>query len=171
MTEQLPYTVVRAFPSFDVRWYPACVLVQVRVETDIARAVAVGARPLFRYLSGENQAGTAFGVRAPLLQEPAGECEQVVSIVLPTDSDPTAVPLPLDDAVRILAVPAHEAAALRFGGRWTGRRLRERGSELLAHVTSARLEPTGAVYFARLDSLWKPGLLARNEALVRVTSA
>ena len=174
MTEQLPYTVVRAFPRFDVRHYPACVLVQVRVEAGIARAASVGARPLYRYLDGENQAGTSFGTVGPLLQEP-GERDQVVSVLLPAQSDPAAVPLPLDDSLRLQPVPAHEAAVLRFGGGWTGNRLREGGRDLLDHVGAARLEPIGAVYFARLQPGWKPGWkpgwLARNEALVRVTSA
>ncbi|MCU1444857.1 heme-binding protein [Cryobacterium sp.] len=171
MTEQLPYTVVRAFPCFDVRHYPACVLVQVRVDTGVGRAAAAGARPLYRYLSGGNQAGTSFPVVGPLLQEPAGERGHVVSVPLPPDNDPGTVPLPLDGAVRLRPVPAHEAAVLRFSGGWTGKRLLEHGRDLLEHVRASRLEPIGAVYFARLQPTWKPGLLARSEALVRVTSA
>lgn len=171
MTEQLPYTVVRAFPRFDVRRYPPCVLVQVRVDADAGRAVALGARPLYRYLSGGNRDGAAFGVTVPLLQEAAGDHRQVVSVALPADTDPTAVPEPLDDSVRIRSVPAHEAAALRFGGGWTGKRLAERSRDLIAQVSAARLEPIGTVYFARLDLPWKPGFLAHHEALVRVISA
>jgi hypothetical protein len=145
MTEQLPYEVVRAFPRFDVRRYPDSVLVQVRVAADAARAVSLGARTLLRYLDGHNQAGTLFaGPAAALRQEPAGEHEHVVSLVLPTGTDPATVPEPRDDSVSIRAVPAHEAAVLRFAG---------------------------AVYFIRLEPTWKPGFLGRNEALVRVTSA
>ena len=181
MTEQLPYEVVRAFPRFDVRRYPACVLVQVRVGTDAARAAAVGFRQLHRYLSGVNETGTtftgttldgtAFDGTASLLQEPAGEYEQLVSVILPADTDPATVPPPLDESLRIRAVPVHEAAALRFGGGWSGKRLGKQGRVLLDQVSAVRLEPTGSVYFARLDPSWKPGFLTRNEALVRVTSA
>ncbi|WEO75769.1 heme-binding protein [Cryobacterium sp. SO2] len=171
MNEHLPYTVVRAFPRFDVRRYPDCVLVQVRVDTDFARAAPAGARSLYRYLNGGNQAATAFGVTAPVLQEPAGESEQLLSLVLPVDTDLAAVPRPLDDSVQIRSVPAHEAAALRFSGGWASRRFMERGRELLADVRAFRLEPLGPVYFARLDPFWKPGFLSHNEALVRVTSA
>ena len=171
MTEQLPYEVVRAFPRFDVRRYPACVLVQVRVGTDAARAAAVGFRQLHRYLSGGNETGTTFDETIALLQEPAGEYEQVVSVILPHGTDPEGVPLPLDDSMRIRALPVYEAAALRFGGGWTGKRLGKQGRTLLDHVSAVRLEPTGAVYFARLDASWKPGFLTRTEALVRVTSA
>lgn len=171
MTEQLPYTVVRAFPRLDVRHYPACLLVQVRVHTGVARAAATGARPLYRYLSGANQAGTRFDVVGPLLQEPAGERAHVVSVLLPAPSDPAAVPLPLDDTVRLRTVPAHEAAVLRFGGAWTAKRLLERGRDLLVQVAASRLEPIGDVYFARPQPAWQPGFHVRAEALVRVTSA
>jgi len=171
MTEQLPYEVVRAFPRFDVRRYPACVLVQVRVGTDAARAAAVGFRQLHRYLSGGNETGTTFDETLALLQEPAGEYQQLVSVILPADTDPATVPLPLDESLRIRAVPVHEAAALRFGGGWSGKRLGKQGRVLLDQVSAVRLEPTGSVYFARLDPSWKPGFLTRNEALVRVTSA
>jgi hypothetical protein len=171
MTEQPPYTVVRAFPRFDVRRYPACVLVQVRVNAGVARAAAIGARELQRYLSGGNQAEAAFALTAPLLQESAGESQQLVSVALPPGTDPAAVPLPLDESVHIRSIAAHEVAALRFGGGWTGKRLSEHGRQLLAHVNAVRLEPSGTVYFARLDPPWKPGFLARHEALVRVMSA
>lgn len=170
MTEQLPYTVVRAFPRLDVRLYPACVLVQIRVESGLVRTRGPGTRGLYRYLSGRNTAGRNFGVTAPLFLEPVGEHVRLVSLALPGGTDPDTVPLPLDDAVSIRAVPAHEAAALRMGGGWTAQGLLDRGRVLLAEVHACRLEPVGEVYFARFDPPWKSAGLTRNEALVRVTS-
>ena len=171
MNEHLPYTVVRAFPRFDVRRYPDCVLVQVHVDTGFTRAAAVGIRSLHRYLAGGDRSTTMVGLTPPVLQEPTGESGQLVSLVLPVGTDPAVLPRPLDNAVHIRAVPAHEAAALRFGGGWSAERFLGRGRELLAEVRAFRLEPLGGVYFARLDPPWKPGVLSRNEALVRVTSA
>jgi hypothetical protein len=171
MNELQPYTVVRAFPRFDVRRYPDRVLVQVHVDAGFARAASVGVRSLHRYLTGNNRAATSFTRTVPVLQEPAGDAGQLVSLVLPVGTDPALLPRPLDDAVRIQAVPAHEAAALRIGGGWSTKRLLDRGRELLGEVRAFRLEPLGGVYFARLDPVWRPGLLSRNEALVRVTSA
>lgn len=170
MNEQVPYTVVRAFPHFDVRRYPECVLVQVHVDAALTRAAAVGLRPLHGYLAGGNRAATTFPHTAPVLQVPVPSSGHLVSLVLAVGTDPAALPQPLDDAVRIRAIPSHEAAVLRFGG-WTTTRFLDRGRRLLDEVRASRLEPLGGLYFARFDSPWTPRIRSRNEALVRVTSA
>jgi len=170
MSEQLPYTVVRAFPHFDVRHYAGLILVQVRVAGS-PRERVLGRRSLSRYVSGSNQTGASFALTAPVLHEPVGASEEVVSFVLPVGIDPASVPEPSEPSVRIRTVPEHEAAVLRFGGALTSQRAQERSAALLGHVRDFRLVPLGAVYFARFDLSWKPGFLARHEALVRVTSA
>lgn len=189
MTEQLPYTVVRAFPRFDVRRYPARVLVQTRADSSSVRAGLARARLLRRYLGGENAAGAVIDVTAPLLVEPVGNPDsgglpdstglldpmettgQLVSLVVTTGTDPSVLPVPLEESVSLRAVPAHEAAVLRFAGGFSAARLRAGGTDLLTEVRSCRLEPLGGVYYARVDPWWKPGLLGHTEALVRVTSA
>ena len=176
MSELLPYTVVRAFPGFDVRRYPDCVLVQVHVDTGFTRAASVGLRSLHRYVTGTARAAAPLGVSVPVLQEPTAAAGQLVSLVLPVGTDPAVLPRPSDEAVRIRTVPAHEAAALSVGGGWSAQRFLERGRELLAEVRAFRLEPLGGVYFARFGAgrpgaSWTLGVFGRNEALVRVTSA
>jgi hypothetical protein len=171
MSEPLPYTVVRAFPCFDVRRYPARILVQVRVDSPVHRVGLAAARPVRRYLGGHNVSGTVVAAGAGLLYEPVGESTSLLSIVLPTADDPAGVPAPRDDAVCIRTVPAHEAAVLRFAGRFSGPRLRAHGRELLAEVWRSRLEPLGGVYYARSEPVWTSGVFGHHEALVRVTSA
>ena len=170
MTEQR-YTVVRAFPGFDVRRYPDCVLVQAQVEGDFTRAASRGFRPLQDYLAGHNRSATTITMVPPVLHERAGESGHLISFVLPGETDPDRVPAPLDDTLRILVVPAHEAAALRFAGGWSAKRFTERGRSLLESLAAADLLPDGPVYYARFDPPFRPGLLGHNEALVRVTSA
>ena len=172
MTAEQPYTVVRAFPGFDVRRYPDGVLVQAQVTGDFARAAGRGVRPLLDYLAGNNLAGTPIRVADPvLLQEQAGESTHLISVLLPGESDPDRVPMPADTTLRVLFLPAHEAAVLRFGGGLSTRRFTDRGRELLGSLPAADLLPDGPVYFARFGLSPKPGFLARHEALVRVTSA
>lgn len=171
MTAQPPYTVVRAFPGFDVRSYPDRVLVQVRVDGNFTRAANRGFRPLQEYLGGRNSTATTLPMLPPVLQERAGESGHLISVALPGESDPERVPVPLDESLRILAEPTHEAAVLRFGGGWSTKRFTERGRELLGSLASADLLPDGPVYYAWFDPPFRPGLLGHNEALVRVTSA
>ncbi|WP_166788020.1 SOUL family heme-binding protein [Cryobacterium adonitolivorans] len=171
MTEQQPYTVVRAFPGFDVRRYPDRVLVQVQVDGDFTRAASRGFRPIQDYLDGNNRSAATIPMAPPVLQEQTGESGHLISVALPGESDLDRVPVPLDETLRILVVPAHEAAVLRFGGGWSTKRFTDRGRALLGSLTAADLLPDGPVYFARFDPPFRPGLLGRNEALVRVTSA
>ncbi|MEC5182866.1 hypothetical protein RCH12_000296 [Cryobacterium sp. MP_3.1] len=171
MTEQQQYTVVRAFPGFDVRRYPDCVLVQVQVDGDFTRAASRGFRPLQDYLDGNNQSATTIPMTPPVLHERAGESAHLISFVLPGESDPDRAPLPLDERLRIIVLPAHEAAVLRFGGGWSTKRFTDHGRFLLGSLESADLLPDGPVYYARFDPPFRPGLRGRNEALVRVTSA
>lgn len=162
MTEQQRHTVVRAFPAFDVRRYPDSVCVQVQIDDDFAHAVHRGARLLRRYLAPAT----------PVLLERTGESSYLVSVTLP---DPETAATAADDAVpvavRVREVPGHEAAVLRFTGGLSITRFTERGRDLLLNLRSGGLEPVGVVYFARYDLARRPGFLARNEALVWVTSA
>lgn len=172
MTAEQPYTVVRAFPGFDVRRYPDCVLVQAQVHGDLARAAGRGIRPLLDYLDGNNRSGTSIPVPASvLLQEQPGESSHLISVILPGVSDPDLVPVPVDDTLRVRVLPAHEAAVLGFGGGWRSGRLTDRAGELLGSLPAADLLPDGPVYFARFGLRARPGFLARHEALVRVSSA
>ena len=170
MTQEHGYTVVRAFPGFDVRRYPPAVLLQVQVSGDFRHAARRGAGVLFRYLGGDNLAARTLLPASPVLQEQAGESTHLVSMILPA-TDPAEVPAPTDESVLLKALPAHEAAAVRFPGGWRTSRFTEHGRELLAAVNSHGLEALGAVYFARFDPFWSPRLRSLNEALVRVTSA
>jgi len=146
--------------------------VQAQVSGEFARAAGRGVRPLLDYLGGHNRAGTSIPVPdAVLLQEQAGESSHLISVMLPGEWDPDRVPAPVDNTLRVLHLPAHEAAVLRFGGGWSAKRFTDRGRELLGSLPAADLLPDGPVYFARFGLVSRPGFLARHEALVRVTSA
>lgn len=145
---------------------------QAEVSGDFARAAGRGVRPLLDYLDGNNRSGTSVPIPDPvLLQEQAGESSHLISVMLPGEWDHDRVPVPVDSTLRVLHLPSHEAAVLRFGGGWSAKRFTDRGRELLGSLPAADLLPDGPVYFARFGLVSRPGFLARHEALVRVTSA
>ncbi|MBG6058063.1 hypothetical protein IWX89_001505 [Cryobacterium sp. MP_M3] len=168
MTDQQPYQVLREYDDFELRHYPDYVLVQVEVTGGFSGAGNAAFGPLFRYISGKNQSATRIAMTAPVLQETTADDAHTVSFVLPEGMPVSAVPVPQDARVTTRVVPAHRAAARRFGGGWSEARFRENGDTLLAAVRRADLEPVGGVYFARFDPPWKPGFLKHNEALVPV---
>jgi hypothetical protein len=171
MTEEQPYTVVRAHDGFEVRSYPSHVLVQVDVGDAFDAGASAGFGPLFQYISGANAARQSIAMTAPVLQQRTGEGRQTVSFVMPADMDAANAPAPRDPRVRTTAVGPRIVAARRFSGSSRGAHFREQGEKLLGAVRAAGLEPVGEVYYGRFDPPWKPGFLRHNEALVAITSS
>ena len=168
MTEQQPYTVLSTKDGFELRRYPAYVLLQVREPGDFMPAGNRAFQPLVSYISGNNATGQKIAMTAPVIQQADGEADHLVSFVMPSDFSFESLPLPISSRLKIVAVAEHLAAALKFSGSWNEARFAAKGEELLAAVKLAGLETDGSVYWARFDPPFKPGFLRRNEALVRV---
>jgi hypothetical protein len=92
----------------------------------------------------------------------------VVSFVMPASFDLDAAPAPTDGQVRLRAIPAQTAAALRFSGRWSQARYDEHAQRLLAAAEGAGLCIDGPLRFARFDPPWTPWFLRHNEVVVPV---
>jgi hypothetical protein len=168
MTQEQPYTVIRGYDTFELRHYPDYVLIQVTVQGDFMRAGNVAFGPLVSYISGNNARGQKIAMTAPVLQETKAEETHTVSFVLPEGMDIESVPVPLNSRVVRTAVPAHNAAVMKFGGGWNDARFQANADKLVHDVSAAGLTPVGNPYFARFDPPWKPWFLKRNEVLVAV---
>ena len=166
MTEEQPYTVTKQYDGFEVRHYPDYVLVQVEVTGDFMRAGNVAFGPLVSYISGNNVRGQKIAMTAPVIQETTNERSHTVSFVLPAGMDIADVPVPRNAQVSVRHVPAHDAAAMKFGGGWNAERFETNGDLLVQKARQAGLQTVGNVYFARFDPPWKPWFLKRNEVLI-----
>lgn len=170
MTEQQPYEVVGHHPDFELRAYPEHVVAETRVTGSFEGAGNASFRRLVGYIGGRNTQSRKVAMTAPVVQETEDEeaGRFVVGFVMPAGFDLEVAPDPTDDHVRLRAVPAHTAAALRFSGRWTRARYDEHARRLLAALDRAGLEVVGAPRFARFDPPWTPWFLRRNEVVVPV---
>lgn len=168
MTEQQKFQVVNRLGAIEIREYEPCVLMQVTVAGDFMRAGNMAFGPLVRYISGNNASGEKIAMTAPVIQEPIGVEEHIVSFVLPAGMDPKKVPIPSDARVKMLAESSHFAAVKKFAGGWNEQKFLAEGDQLLNAVKAAGLEPIGAIYWARFDPPWKPGFLKRNEAIIKI---
>ncbi len=68
MTEQQPYELVRSYPHFELRRYPAHVVAEVRVQASFDRAGNAAFRRLFNYISGANSGSQKLAMTAPVVQ-------------------------------------------------------------------------------------------------------
>jgi len=171
MTEKQPYIVLKRYPDMELRDYPAGMQIETEVNGDFINAGSVGFRPLVNFISGNNKARQAIAMTAPVIQESVTTSRHKVRFVMPEGMDPSSTPAPADSRVVAIEVPAHLAAARKFGGSWNKEKFEKEGATLLEEVAKAGLVPQGNLYWSRFDPPWKPGFLKHNEVLIRVKKA
>ena len=171
MTEKQQFKLVRDYGDFELREYPAHVLMQVEVEGDFMRAGNIGFGPLISYISGNNLSSQKIAMTAPVIQEATSETTHLVSFVMPNGTNPKDVPVPANSRVVIKDMPNQLTGVRKFGGSWNEKRFASEGELLLEAVIRAGYEPVGNLYWARFDPPWKPGFLKSNEALINLKKA
>jgi len=181
VTEQQLYEVVRQYPGFELRHYPAHLVADVEVHGSFQDAGNAGFRPLFDYIRGRNQTGQSVAMTAPVLQHRDNDTNPtvttetspgryVVSFVMPDGSTRQSLPDPGDERVTLRPVPEQLAAATRYTGRWTPATYQQHLDRLRHAVLDAGLEPANPASFARYDPPWTPWFRRRNEVLLPVRS-
>ena len=168
MTQNQPYRLLKRHGEFELRDYPAGMQIETEVTGDFTNAGSIGFRPLVNFISGNNKARQAIAMTAPVIQESVTSSRHKVRFVMPTGMDQSSTPAPTDSTVSAIAVPAHLAAARKFGGSWNKEKFEKEGVKLLEEVAKAGLVAQGNLYWSRFDPPWKPGFLRHNEVLIRV---
>ena len=168
MTQNQPYRLLKRHGEFELRDYPAGMQIETEVSGDFINAGSMGFRPLVNFISGNNKARQAIAMTAPVIQESVTTSRHKVRFVMPEEMDESNTPSPADSKVNVVRVPAHLAAARKFGGSWNKEKFEREGTKLLEEVAKAGLVPQGNLYWSRFDPPWKPGFLKHNEVLIRV---
>ena len=184
MTEQQPHEVLKRFPVFEVRRYPAHLVAEVEVDASFTRAGNEAFGVLVGFISGRNstrgkvamtapvlqeQAPTTIEMTSPVVQQPAAESgRQAVAFVMPSHFTLETLPTPSDPRITVRQVAAQVAAVKGFTGRWTEHIYEKQLAELLTAVGQAGLEVAGAPRFARFDPPWTPWFRRRNEVVLPV---
>lgn len=181
VTEEQNYTVIQTHKGIERRHYPPCVVADVTITAAADKAGNMAFRPLVSYISGANRSSRKLAMTAPVLQEPkgeklamtapvlqesAGDDTWVVSFVLPRVGNLTDYPEPTNPAVTLRELPAHDAAAVRYSGRWTTGNVEKHTAALLQAIDDAGWTATGSPRWARYDPPWKPAFARRNEVIV-----
>ncbi|MBG6225112.1 hypothetical protein IWX63_001677 [Arthrobacter sp. CAN_A2] len=189
MTEQQPYTLIDAYPGFELRAYPAHVVAEVDVEAAFDDAGSAAFRTLASYIFGANTSRRKLAMTAPVTQQasgPPGEgvSEQLamtapvtqqrastghtVAFVLPADVSLATAPVPDDPRVRVVEKPAATTAVVSFSGRGGRASFERHLGELLAAVEKAAFAPQGEPRYARFNPPITPGVFRHNEVQIDV---
>jgi hypothetical protein len=180
--ERAQYTVVEKEGNFELRQYEPYLVAETMVEGDFDTVGNEGFRRLFDYISGKNRKQQSISMTAPVSQKTESEkismtapVNQVrvgekyrITFVMPTKYTMETLPEPLDDRVKLKAVPGQLIAAFRYSGTWSKDRYEEKRIRLQALMRQKNLKPAGEPIFARYNPPFMPWFLRRNEVLIPV---
>ncbi len=174
MTASLEYQVVRALGPVEIRKYPLIILATVSDPNDDT-AFSI----LFRYISGNNEAGERIAMTAPVVSQrvrgeriamtaPVISDQASFSFALPEKYDLRTAPRPLDPRIKVVGVPARLVAVLRFSGHAYVREVIVREEELMRALKENGISTRGSPFLMRYNSPFAPGFLRRNEVGVEI---
>jgi len=171
LTDTAPYEVLDRFEDIEIRRYPPLILATVSGQGDDSKF-----GHLFRYISGNNRTNHKIAMTTPVINTaervamtaPVISDGASMSFVIPQKYTPDTVPEPLDEQVRIEAVPERKVAVLRFGGYGREKTVEKKTELLLRELKKANLAPLGKPFLMRYNAPFTPGFMRRNEVAIEV---
>lgn len=181
--EQPAYEVIETVGPIEIRQYGS----RLAAETDMGTGSGIedGQYEAFMRLAdfifAKNRQGPEVAMTAPVAVESAtepiamtapvemtGEEGRVMRFFMPAEYTAETLPVPGDDRVRIVTVPAQTLAVLRFSGDATDDEVTKRKAELLAGLQGSDWQAVGEPGYFGYDPPMTPPEQRRNEVVVEV---
>jgi len=169
----------------EIRRYGPRIAAETVVDGDEASARNVGFRRLARYIFGQNRGRARIDMTAPVGQQQAGERIAmtapvsstsspqgwVVRFYMPADWTLESLPMPDDDRVRLVEVPAESVAVLRFNGTASPAIVAARAADLRNELKAYGFETVGPPAAWFYDPPWTLPFRRRNEIAIAIAEA
>lgn len=181
MTESLKYKMIKKENEFELRQYAAYIKAEVTIEARNYRlAVESAFGILAGYIFGNNISTQKIAMTTPVTTNRSeriamttpvtvsGKDHFTVAFIMPAEYSLSSLPLPGDSRVKLIPVPSHQAAAIRFNGYFNEEKIAQHKQRLSDWITKEGLTPQGDFTVAGYHPPWVPGFLARNEVLVKI---
>ena len=166
--ESAKYTVVESDGQFEIREYPDLMLVTTTANFESQGNDGSFGR-LFQYISGSNESSSKVSMTTPVFMKPEAEdSEGRMSFLLPAEVAASKIPVPSSDDVTVEKRDGGKFAVLRFSGQINEQTKAEMEKKLRQWMEAKDLSSTGSIEFAGYDPPWTPGMLKRNEVLIRL---
>ncbi len=185
-TEQPRYDVVAHLADgVEIRRYAPRLAAETTVDGTEYSARSTGFRRVAGYIFGGNRGGARIAMTAPVAVAPAGERIAMTAPVaqardpdgrwtirffLPAGLAEADAPVPNDDRVRIVAVPAETMGVLRYTGSTSADAVARARARLLAALSGSAWTPQGEAVSWFYDPPWTLPPLRRNEAAIPVAT-
>jgi len=181
------FEVVIESDGAQIRDYAPMIVAEVTVEArNAGQASSRGFRPLANYIFGGNTARDKIAMTSPVTAQPksqkidmtspvtsqaTGKGEYTVRFIMPTEWTMEALPIPNDSRIKLVEVPRHQMAAVR----WIGGDNEEIRTNAEAYLKDWTIEHgytiSGPATWAGYDGPMTPRSQRRYEIMLPVTKA
>jgi len=181
-TEEPSFTVDRHVGGVEIRNYGPRVAAQTTIEADEEAARNEGFRRLARYIFGGNTAKTKIAMTAPVAQKQSEKIamtapvatargaagEWVIRFFMPSEHSLESLPVPNDERVQLVSVPAETVAVLRYSGTATLDAIASHTDQLLKTLRDNGFTTDGEPFSWFYDPPWTIPFRRRNEVAVKL---
>lgn len=166
--ESAAYDVIESDGSIEIRQYPDLVVASTDSNFE-AKGNDGSFMRLFGYISGKNEAKQKIAMTTPVFMEPGNTTSKgKMSFVIPTEVANAGAPVPNASDVVISRREGGRYAVIRFSGVMDVKKSEAQELRLREWMKSRGLEGTGIAERAGYDPPFTPGVLRRNEVLIRI---
>lgn len=194
-TAEPPFAITLKDGDIEVRRYEAMIVAEVEEMGDRDTAINAGFKVLAGYIFGGNTSKTSIEMTAPVSQRASEKIAMTVPVtqqssgggggpgsldglggngpwkvrfVMPAGSTMQSLPTPNDARVRLIEVPAHDVAAIRFSGWSTQSNLSTHRDQLAKFIADKKLTPAAPPTYAFYNPPWTLPFWRRNEVIVEL---
>ncbi len=166
--ESAAYDVVESDGDIEIRDYPELVVVSTESNLE-ARGNDGSFMRLFGYISGKNESKQKIEMTTPVFMEPGAPMSKGrMSFVIPRKVAETGAPTPTASNVEVARREGGRYAIIRFSGAMDTKKAEAQEQKLRQWMKSRGLEGEVTAERAGYDPPFTPGLLRRNEVLIRI---
>ncbi|WP_232004918.1 heme-binding protein [Mycobacterium sp. ACS1612] len=166
--EEPDYRCEKLTKHVQIRHYGPRVAAETIVGSDEMSARNEGFRRLAGFIFGRNHGGDRIAMTAPVAAASA-ESGWVIRFYMPAERTLATLPMPDDDRVRLVEVPAESVAVLRFTGTATPEAVAAQTAALRHALQAYGFETVGSPVTWLYDPPWTIPWRRRNEVAIGVT--
>lgn len=164
--EEYPYTVLQAYPDFEVRMYEKAIFARTYIDAETYRAGSGnGFRTLASYIFGGNERNEGIAMTAPVAMR--WDDGMVMEFMMPSEYSLETLPTPNRGDIELYEKPAVVMAGLSFGGWANDRKISAKIEELTNYLEKHGIKHTGQFQYFGYSSPYQM-INRRNDIVVQV---
>lgn len=164
--DQPTYSVVESRPGYEIRLYDSYLVAETTVAGNFGATGNIAFRRLAGFIFGRNSQASRMNMTVPVTHQPNGDGTHKYRFVMERSYSEQSLPLPLDESISVVRIPAGHYAARSYRGGRSEARFRRNELELVKALKRDGLQVAGAPAVAVYNGPATPPPLRRNEVLV-----